>query len=82
MAQEVCSRQPVALLPSTGMSEHVRLIPITASPEEREAALNDLAAIYFELQDQGVDPAARIECEPAGDRWVIEWVEPGEALAA
>jgi hypothetical protein len=52
-----------------------QLVPITASPAERQAAVDDLADLYMTLRDQGVDPVSGVEPEPDGDRWTISWFE-------
>lgn len=64
------------------MSTYAVLIPISATPEERSAALDDLNAIVGDLKDQGVEPVADIICEPDGDRWVISWDDEDVPAAA
>lgn len=64
------------------MRSYEQLVPITASPAERQAAVDDLAEVYMTLQEQGVDPVADIQCTPDGDRWTISWSEPTGSLAA
>jgi hypothetical protein len=64
-----------------GVSTYSQLVPHAASPEERDAMLDDLAGIYHDLKETGAEPVAELRPQPDGDLWVISW-EDDEVPAA
>jgi hypothetical protein len=52
------------------------LVPILASDEERQAALDEFAEIHWALRDQGCDVTVGVECSAEGDRYVLIIEEP------